>query len=56
MTMVSLITKEQKKDSSLAYDLKELITGDQTVKLNSKEKKKCPILSQCLNKNLKEFF
>lgn len=34
-------TKE-KKDSSLAYDLKELITGDQTVKLNSKEKKEVP--------------
>lgn len=30
--------KGTKKDSSLAYDLKELITGDQTVKLNSKEK------------------
>lgn len=30
------------KDSSLAYDLKELITGDQTVKLNSKEKKEVP--------------
>lgn len=48
-------TKER-KDSSLAYDLKELITGDQTVKLNGNEKKKSPILSQCLNKNLKEFF
>lgn len=34
-------TKE-KKDSSLAYDLKELITGDQIVKLNSKEKKEVP--------------
>ncbi|HDT8219523.1 TPA: DUF916 and DUF3324 domain-containing protein, partial [Enterococcus faecalis] len=34
-------TKE-KKDSSLAYDLKELITGDQNVKLNSKEKKEVP--------------
>ncbi|MDN3190648.1 DUF916 and DUF3324 domain-containing protein [Enterococcus faecalis] len=34
-------TKER-KDSSLAYDLKELITGDQTVKLNSKEKKEVP--------------
>lgn len=34
-------TKE-KKDSSLAYDLKELIIGDQTVKLNSKEKKEVP--------------
>ena len=34
-------TKE-KKDSSLAYDLKELITGDQTIKLNSKEKKEVP--------------
>ncbi|EGO7852046.1 DUF916 and DUF3324 domain-containing protein [Enterococcus faecalis] len=31
-------TKER-KDSSLAYDLKELITGDQTVKLNGNEKK-----------------
>ncbi|MEX1530284.1 DUF916 and DUF3324 domain-containing protein [Enterococcus sp. C73] len=34
-------TKER-KDSSLAYDLKDLITGDQTVKLNSKEKKEVP--------------
>lgn len=34
-------TKER-KDSSLAYDLKELITGDQTVKLNGNEKKEVP--------------
>lgn len=34
-------TKER-KDSSLAYDLKELITGDQIVKLNGNEKKEVP--------------
>ncbi|HIB3644122.1 TPA: DUF916 and DUF3324 domain-containing protein [Enterococcus faecalis] len=34
-------TKER-KDSSLAYDLKEFITGDQIIKLNSKEKKEVP--------------
>ncbi|HHZ6741386.1 DUF916 and DUF3324 domain-containing protein [Enterococcus faecalis] len=30
---------KERKDSSLAYDLNELITGDQTVKLNGNEKK-----------------
>lgn len=34
-------TKE-KKDSSLKYELKDLIAGDQTIKLNSKEKKEVP--------------
>ncbi len=34
-------TKER-KDGSLAYDLKELITGDRIIKLNSKEKKEVP--------------
>lgn len=34
-------TKER-KDSSLEYELKELITGDQIIKLNSKEKKEVP--------------
>ncbi|HIB3678384.1 TPA: DUF916 and DUF3324 domain-containing protein [Enterococcus faecalis] len=34
-------TKER-KDNSLAYDLKEIITGDQLIKLNSKEKKEIP--------------
>lgn len=46
----------ERKDSSLEYDLKELITGDQNIKLNSKEKKKYLILSQCLKNILKEFF
>ncbi|MGC2993705.1 DUF916 and DUF3324 domain-containing protein [Enterococcus faecalis] len=32
----------ERKDSSLEYDLKELITGDQIIKLNSKEKKEVP--------------
>ncbi|HFP6581843.1 TPA: DUF916 and DUF3324 domain-containing protein [Enterococcus faecalis] len=32
----------ERKDSSLAYDLKEFITGEQIVKLNSKEKKEVP--------------
>ncbi|MGC3141919.1 WxL protein peptidoglycan domain-containing protein, partial [Enterococcus faecalis] len=34
--------KKERKDSSLAYDLKELITGDQTLKLNGNEKKEVP--------------
>lgn len=33
---------KKRKDSSLGYDLKELITGVQTVKLNGNEKKEVP--------------
>lgn len=48
-------TKER-KDSSLKYELKELITGDQIIKLNSKEKKEVPYTITMPEKNLKEFF
>lgn len=43
-------TKER-KDGSLAYDLKELITGDQIIKLNSKEKKEVPYTITMPDKN-----
>ncbi|MFG5477751.1 DUF916 and DUF3324 domain-containing protein [Enterococcus faecalis] len=41
----------ERKDSSLEYDLKELITGDQIIKLNSKEKKEVPYTITMPDKN-----